>query len=259
MPFFVCIVPVAPMRAEAAHRSEQTSQLLFGEVCELLEQTKDFIRVRAMYDNYEGWCQASQLTPIDEEQLSNSNALLAAEPLNIVTINNQPMRIPFGSSLGLLHNGKGKWNNYEISYEGESLDANTTMFTEAGIKKYAYNFLNTSYLWGGRSVFGVDCSGFTQMVFKCMNVHLLRDAHQQATQGEAIGFLQEVRCGDLAFFDNEAGKITHVGILLDASTIIHASGKVRIDTVDSVGIISKDTGKRTHNLRVIKRVAGLIA
>jgi cell wall-associated NlpC family hydrolase len=87
-----------------------------------------------------------------------------------------------------------------------------------------------------------------------MNIYLHRDAYQQATQGEGIGFLQEANCGDLAFFDNEHGKITHVGILLDSSTIIHASGKVRIDSIDNVGIINSETGLRTHNLRVIKRM-----
>ena len=103
-------------------------------------------------------------------------------------------------------------------------------------------------------MFGIDCSGFTQLVFKCMNVKLLRDASQQATQGDAIGFLQEVKPGDLAFFDNAEGRLSHVGILLNAETIIHASGKVRIDTIDNLGIVNKDTGKRTHKLRIIKRV-----
>jgi cell wall-associated NlpC family hydrolase len=103
-------------------------------------------------------------------------------------------------------------------------------------------------------VLGIDCSGLSQAVFKCMNVLLERDAYQQANQGESIGFLQETQPGDLAFFDNESGKINHVGILLSEGKIIHASGKVRIDTIDSMGIISSDTGKRTHNLRVIKRI-----
>lgn len=259
MSVLICIVPVAPMRAEAAHRSEQTSQLLFGEVCELLEQTKDFFRVRIVYDNYEGWCQASQLTEIEEAKLNEQSTLLAGDYINAITINNKMMNIPFGSSLALLNDGKGSFGKNETLYKGSYLDVKDNVFDEETIKNCAYKFLNTSYLWGGRSVFGVDCSGFTQMVFKCVGVHLLRDAYQQATQGEAIGFLQEVRCGDLGFFDNEAGKITHVGILLDANTIIHSSGKVRIDMIDNVGIINEDSGKRTHNLRVIKRIAQLIS
>ncbi len=254
MPFLVCVVPVAPIRAEAAHRSEQTSQLLFGEICELLEHTKDFLRIRSVYDDYEGWCQPTQLTEIFGGELDQQIHLLAADWVNTITVNNQKMNIPFGSSLTLLQNGKGNFGKYEISYSGSIINLKESIIDETNIKNYAYKFLNTPYLWGGRSVFGVDCSGFCQVVFKCTGVHLLRDAYQQATQGEAVGFLQEVRCGDLAFFDNEEGKITHVGILLDSNTIIHSSGKVRIDAIDNLGIINTELGKRTHNLRIIKRV-----
>ena len=87
-----------------------------------------------------------------------------------------------------------------------------------------------------------------------MGIKLKRDASQQAEQGVIVGFLQEGKCGDLAFFDNEEGRITHVGILMDAETIIHASGRVRIDKVDTAGIMSSDTGERTHHLRIIKRL-----
>jgi cell wall-associated NlpC family hydrolase len=114
-------------------------------------------------------------------------------------------------------------------------------------------YLNTPYLWGGRSVFGIDCSGFAQQVYRFFNKHLPRDASQQALQGEVVGFLQEAICGDLAFFDNEEGRITHVGILLDAQTIIHSSGRVKIDKIDNQGIFTTDKGERTHNLRIIKR------
>ncbi len=254
MPFLVCIVPVSPVRAEASHKSEQTSQLLFGEVCELLESTKDFLRIRVVYDNYTGWCQLTQLAELDEAEQQTQTTLLAADWINNISINNQSMQIPFGSSLALLKDGKATFGKYEVSYRGNSIDTTDNSSIEASIKKFAFNFLNTPYLWGGRSVFGVDCSGFCQLVFKCVAVHLLRDAYQQAAQGEAVGFLEEVKCGDLAFFDNEAGKITHVGILLDSNTMIHSSGKVRIDTIDNLGIINNDLGKRTHNLRVIKRV-----
>jgi gamma-D-glutamyl-L-lysine dipeptidyl-peptidase len=255
MAFFVSIVPVCPIRAEAAHRSEQISQLLFGEVCELLESAKDFLRVRVLYDQYEGWCQASQLVEIDDEQVKQQSTIVAGEWMNKVEVNNQPMMIPFGSSLDLLEDGKAHFGKYSISYQGSTINIGNTYFNEANIEKFSTMYLNTSYQWGGRTVFGVDCSGFCQLVFKCMGIHLMRDAYQQATQGEVVGFMQEAKCGDLAFFDNEAGKITHVGILLNSDTIIHSSGKVRIDTIDNLGIINRDTGKRTHNTRVIKRIA----
>ena len=121
------------------------------------------------------------------------------------------------------------------------------------IKQIAFTFLNSTYLWGGKSVFGIDCSGFTQSVYKFLNIHLLRDAEQQATQGYLVGFLQQAHCGDLAFFDDEEGRIIHVGMLLNDHEIIHAAGKVRIDKIDTEGIINADTGLRTQRLRIIKR------
>jgi cell wall-associated NlpC family hydrolase len=164
------------------------------------------------------------------------------------------MRIPFASDLSFLHSADGLIGKNRIVYEGTTIEAGVKMTGDNRIREIAFTFLNTPYQWGGRSVFGVDCSGFTQVVYKCIGLKLLRDASQQATQGEVVGFLQEVKCGDLAFFDNEAGKITHVGILLDLHTIIHASGKVRVDRIDNFGIVNSDTEKRTHTLRVIKRI-----
>ena len=126
---------------------------------------------------------------------------------------------------------------------------------DADIMDIMQPYINTPYLWGGKSIFGIDCSGFVQMVFKLFNVRLPRDAYQQAEIGEAIDFLAEAKLGDLAFFDNEQGKITHVGILLSPHQIIHASAVVRIDPIDQAGIVSSTTGLRTHQLRTIRRIA----
>jgi cell wall-associated NlpC family hydrolase len=251
MSYFVCVVAVCPVRAEPAHRSEQVSQLLFGESCAVLESSGDFVKVSCSYDSYDGWCQASQLQQVDETIALNVDEQLAANWINELTFNDKRMYIPFGSKVNTTD---GFLGTNKVNYAGELLEPKKQQFGPEILEKIVFTFLNTPYLWGGRSVFGIDCSGFTQVVFKCLNIPLLRDASQQATQGDAIGFLMEAKCGDLAFFDNEAGKITHVGILLDANTIIHASGKVRIDTIDNFGIVNSDTGKRSHTLRVIKRL-----
>lgn len=140
----------------------------------------------------------------------------------------------------------------ETENSGEILP-NAVPFNAESIHQVARKYLDVPYLWGGKSLFGIDCSGFCQQVFKQFGVKLPRDAYQQAELGEVVGFLQEVTCGDLAFFDNEEGKITHVGLMLSIHEIIHASGKVRIDKIDHQGIINSETGVRTHQLRIIKR------
>lgn len=253
MSFVICIVPDAPLRRDAAHRSEMVSQLLFGEIAVVLEEAKAFTRVRCLYDGYEGWCQANQLTELDGEKLNAEVKQLSAEWATVIDFDGQPMHLSLGSSLGLLQNSKAQIGKYSISYSGKTWNPVRSVFSEDGIKAIAFQYLNTPYLWGGRSVFGIDCSGFAQQVFRFFNKVLPRDAYQQAETGEPVGFLQEVRCGDLAYFDNEEGRITHVGILLNHDTIIHASGKVRIDKIDNMGILNSDTGERTHQLRIIKR------
>lgn len=250
MSLLVCMVPVCPVRSEPSHRSEQTSQLLFGEVCELLERAEDFVRIRILYDNYEGWCQLAQLEEAVFE-LAEKNNRLAGEWINKINVHGEDMYVPFGSSLGVSDDEKDYFKKHDLMFEGTFIDPARNANNISLVKRYAFTFLNTPYLWGGRSVFGIDCSGFTQLVFKCINIPLLRDAYQQATQGKTIDSLEEAKCGDAAFFDNDAGKITHVGILLDSKTIIHASGKVRVDDMNDFGIINRH--KRTHNLKMIKR------
>ena len=140
-----------------------------------------------------------------------------------------------------------KTYHYEGKTKGEIVE-------KPSIVETAYVFLNTPYLWGGKSPFGIDCSGFTQMVYKLCGYSLLRDAKEQATQGEVLSFIEESEPGDLAFFDNDEGVITHVGIIMNDYNIIHAHGKVRIDKLDHSGIYNVDTQKHTHKLRVIKRL-----
>lgn len=253
MSFVACIIPAAPLRKEDAHRSEMVSQLLFGETAQVLEQSKLFTRVRCAYDGYEGWCQSSQLVSIPAEMASAAVERLTASWDTLIDCNNQPMHLSLGSSLGLLDEGKAQLGPFRFSYQGESFDPSTAVLSENSLKEIAYKFLNTPYLWGGRSVFGIDCSGFVQQVYRFFRQPLPRDAYQQAATGEVVGFLQEATCGDLAYFDNDEGRITHVGMLLSSDTIIHASGKVRIDNIDTQGVINAETGERTHKLRIIKR------
>jgi gamma-D-glutamyl-L-lysine dipeptidyl-peptidase len=254
MLYRACCVPVSPMRSEASHKSEMVSQLLFGECCLVIEQGKEeWVKIKCRYDGYEGWCQASHITEIEEEKYDAATNKITGGWINHVEYNNQLMMVPFGSWLTALDNGHAYWKEYRVSFARKIWNIDQANKSEELIRQIAFQFLNTGYLWGGKSVFGVDCSGFTQTVFRFFGIPLLRDTWQQATQGKLVETLEEVRCGDLAFFDNTEGKITHVGILLNSSEIIHASGKVRIDKIDELGIINSDNYIRTHQLKIIKR------
>ena len=255
MPYAIVIVPVAPLRESASHKSEMISQLLWGAAVEIITTAPGgWVQIKNQYDGYTGWATVAHLEPIDETLYLEPATLYLPGWVNRVTINGQPMMVPFGCLVKSRNDTSAQWGNTVVKFEDKLLPLTTNTLTDlTALKEVATRFLNTGYLWGGSSVFGVDCSGFTQNVFKLFRIPLWRDAYQQATQGDIVGFLQEARLGDLAFFDNEEGRITHVGILLNDHEIIHASGKVRIDPIDTQGIINADTGQRTHQLRIIKR------
>ena len=249
----ICCVPVGPLRAEPSHRTEMVSQLIFGECCEVLEQIKEWSRVRVKYDEYEGWCTSVHLTEIDGKEYESVGSL-TPEWVASLEYNGHPMMVPMGSHMTAMKNGRAQWRKNQVHYKGKTWEPGDQEADAKAIRQLTLKFLNIPYLWGGKSVFGIDCSGYAQTVYKFLGIPILRDAWQQATQGEPVGFLEETKTGDLAFFDNEEGRITHVGILLKPNEIIHASGKVRIDKIDNMGIVQSDTNLRTHHLRLIKRV-----
>lgn len=249
-----CSVSVAPMRKQAAHESEMVSQLLFGETVQVKESSGTWRKVVADYDQYEGWVAANQLEETDENNHGLSELIIYnTSLLNWAIDGNGSLLLPQGAVLRQFN--KQKDNSSTIGYTYKDNDSKLMKDIspdQVFLKELLERWVNVPYLWGGRTALGVDCSGFTQMVLKMMGVRILRDAAQQATQGETVDFLQAAQSGDLAFFDDADGKIYHVGILLDSQRIIHASGKVRIDAIDNAGII-QDGKFRTHQLRIIKR------
>lgn len=252
MKYAVCQVSVSPLRAEFSDRSEMISQVLFGEKVEITETQNNWIKIRAEFDGYEGWADKKQFLEIPEAEFLNlKSEFYAAESFNLMVENANPVTLPIAAHLPNLINGKLAFGTKNFDYLGESCKGN---LPKSEIVPIAKLYLNTPYLWGGKSVFGIDCSGLVQQVYKLCGVTLPRDAYQQAEFGEALTFLEEAEPGDLAFFDNQEGKIIHVGIILEANKIIHAHGKVRMDPFDNNGIFNTDSQSYSHKLRVLKKL-----
>ncbi|MGB6267416.1 MAG: C40 family peptidase [Olleya sp.] len=248
MQFGICNLSIIPLRLETSDTSELVSQVLYGDTFKVLEQRKQWSKIRLAFDKYEGWIDNKQYVEITEEQYKHINHQpfqLSTDLVEFVQDENHQLNtIVLGSVLsGLKLLGH--------TFDGPSINNKNP---KTDIVSTAFKYLNVPYLWGGKTPFGIDCSGFTQMVYKLCGYKLLRDASQQATQGEALSFIEESEPGDLAFFDNSEGNIIHVGIIMQDNYIIHAHGKVRIDRLDHTGIYNAEKRMHTHKLRVIKKI-----
>jgi hypothetical protein len=256
----ICNLSIVPVRAEPSDSSEMVTQLLFGEHFTITETQQKWIKICQAWDRYEGWISSKQYVAIDAnkfEELNTDHPVLMADIANVLVHKNtrESMALVMGSVLPCYQKPFCSIGDEIYLYEGNIQIKHPTKIRH-NIIETAYNYLNSPYLWGGKSPFGIDCSGFTQMVYKLCGIKILRDTKQQAQMGTALSFIEEAVPGDLAFFDNEEGKIIHVGIVLKQNKIIHASGCVRIDTLDHQGIYNASAKTYTHNLRVIKNLLG---
>jgi len=262
MHYAICLLGVIPVRSEPGDRSEMVTQVLFGEMLEILATEGNWIRIRNTHDGYQGWADRRQVRPLNEEEYHTLRSL----PVSISSELIFPVRcetsgaeyyIPMGSRLYNMKEGSFLVGQSRFSFSGRTnsfpfkSDHNT-------LTGNALRLLNTPYLWGGRTMAGIDCSGFVQLVFALSGIQLPRDASQQVQyQGLSLNFISEARPGDVAFFDNDEGEVIHVGILDGEGQIIHASGQVRIDPVDHQGIFNTDTKTYSHKFRVAKSFIGL--
>jgi cell wall-associated NlpC family hydrolase len=271
--YVVANAAVCPVREKPSHAAEQTTQLLFGELCEVVEQRSGWVQIRSTMDGQVGWVTSSMLTPISSP-IANSQSSIAVVVTPYATATPADGGAPLLLTLGtrLSHYSHGVFEvlgerylidstcvSQPISYSSHSeRHMGGTPSDCHRVCAIAHTLLNTPYLWGGKTAMGLDCSGFTQVVYAAVGISLLRNAREQITQGKLVSSLSDAQSGDLAFFDHsdrnpEATKITHVGMLLSPTEIIHcAGGRVHIDRIDANGIHLSD-GTMTHHLVAIKR------
>ncbi len=257
MPSVICPLSIVPVRKEPTHRSEMVTQWLFGETADVLDAGPEWSRLRFDHDGYEGWVHKQQLVECLTPNLEPDLRVL--DQTSLVDLGERQVLLPYGAVLPF-------YNETSILWQGARVPVNavTNRHTRGDradlVETYIHPFLGAPYLWGGRTPSGTDCSGFTQMVFMLMGIYLQRDAHQQSEDGEPVEFVDLAITGDLAFFDNDEGRITHVGIVLRRdkeapAEIVHASGHVRIDALDQQGIYDAHAQRYSHKLRLVKRVA----
>ncbi len=248
---------LAAVRKEPDQRSEMITQLLFGDPYLVIDQTrdKDWLRINILYDGYEGWISKNQHHGISEEfyqELSKNDYRISTDITSRILYKKRPLNIVIGSILPV-SSGEIFDHGEQFAFNGESKDLGQKRDADFLIQ-VAMKYENVPYLWGGKSPFGIDCSGFVQMIFKISGYPLKRDTKDQVNQGMEVNDIAGINPGDLAFFKNKKGQVTHVGILLGKDKIIHASGLVRIDNFNEKGIFNENTGKQTHTFNSIRRV-----
>jgi cell wall-associated NlpC family hydrolase len=234
------------MRSDKKDSAEMVNQLVFGESIEIIDKDANWIFIKSSYDGYEGWIDEKQINYLSQKDHSNW-----IENSSFLFSNHQQISTPYGKQT--LYSGAFVGKTTTAFSIGSQLYRLTKKNQPKPFIVFAKQFLNTSYLWGGKSSVGIDCSGFTQLVFRSRKIFIPRDASQQIQHGGEVPF-KEKKEGDLAFFTNPSGKVIHVGLILKNSRIIHASGRVKIDKIDATGILNLETGTYSHRLYQIKRI-----
>jgi gamma-D-glutamyl-L-lysine dipeptidyl-peptidase len=260
MRYGISNLSIVPVRSEPRETSEMCTQILFGEHYIILKETAKWCRIKLAFDGYEGWIDLKMVNEVNEKyflQIAGIPQFVTTDVFNSVHTKGSKTSflIVAGSSLPNFNKVTRTFRIGRVIYKikkNSIAPANSNI--REMMKENALKYFNAPYLWGGRSPFGIDCSGFSQILYKMAGIDISRNAGQQALSGENLSFVEEALPGDLAFFENDEGTIIHVGIIFEKNKIIHSSGKVRIDNLDHFGIFNIDTGRYTHQMRLMRRL-----
>jgi hypothetical protein len=261
MQYAVALNPLIPVRIAPSERSEMSDQILFGNFFQIINKELDWSYIHSYPDNYAGWINNSNNFSLISSSVFNetikSPQYILPNPVNSIIHDKTGISkyIPGGSILSY-YNKDGTFEIFNERYQLKTSLPKKVENKREWITQLARQYINAPYLWGGKTIFGMDCSGFTQLLFKITGIYLPRDSFLQVDSGNTVSFIEQAQPGDLAFFDNKEGNITHVGLIMNNYEIIHASGRVRIDFIDHQGIYNKEEKRYTHKLRVIKNILG---
>ena len=252
---------IVPVRAEAREGSEQLTQMLFGELCEMLEEKPRWNRIKLHFDGQEGWVDSKMITPMSSQEYETyhralSSSATVAFPMAYAASENNSQTIPLTAGTRLANYKEGRFELLGVGFriDPEMVIEKPLVMNQQNLLQAVRFFLNIPYLWGGKNALGMDCSGFCQIIMSLFGKSLFRNTSEQATQGVEVKNLQNAQAGDLAFFDHNDGKISHVGIVIDAERIIHCSGRVKVEKLDEIGIFNSEMGDHSHHLVQIRRL-----
>ncbi len=260
MRYGISNLSIVPVRSEPREKSEMCTQILFGEHYTILEEQSKWCQIKLAFDGNEGWIDRIMVNEVSENsflQLRDIPRIVTTDVFNIVQMHGDYSNflIVAGSSLPHFDSASRTFQIGEVIYH---IQGNSTYPLAKNVREViienGLKYFNSPYLWGGRSPFGIDCSGFSQILYKMAGLTIPRNANQQSLLGDNLSFVEEALPGDLAFFDSDDGAIIHVGIIWEKNKIIHSSGKVRIDNVDHFGIYNIDTKRYTHQMRLMRRL-----